>query len=709
MMRLNDLGETRKMLRNFSMRKRMIIFILGINGIMFLGIFFSYYNFSKKALARETQRVALEKVMGVAGTLDGYVREKSKIAWTFCQSPQLLNWLETRTEMTNDHSTDTVYQALIGYMKDIVARDNGIKAVFFASEKTQQYYANNFEDGTGPNYTVNSRDWYRELWDQGEPIYKAAVDAGTDSGIVVAYSRLIRNDEGERLGAGGIDIGINDIDRVMSSLDVFDTGAAFIVNNDTMIVYHSDIDTLMMRQMADLASDPSNFRDVDQAITNLMSKESGINRAFFHGKDSYLLHARILCLDWSLVLSVSAAEINGSLRTLAQNSVLIIVITFTLLLVCITFITGSVSKPIKQIVGMMRDVAEGEGDLTQRLEIDRSDEIGELAGWFNRFVDKLHDLISQMRMNIEEVASASNEIGATSAKMATGAEEQTSQAGDVAAAVQEMTAAIVENSQNATRSAEIAKEASSEATEGSDAMQATLEGMEQIVTSTGKAGEIVESLSSRADQIGDIIQVINDIADQTNLLALNAAIEAARAGEQGRGFAVVADEVRKLAERTTKATGEISETIEAIQSDTREASKSMEEACSVVNHGKEMAIKTEEVLKRIIESVSKAMDMIREIAVASEQMSSGAEEISKNVEAISRVTRESASGSEQMAGTADRLTQQTERLWDLVNRFRLRDHAFVSNTEGISSATGSYAPKRNAVKKEKAFVENASV
>ncbi len=709
MMRLTDLGKTRNMLKNFSMRKRMIIFILGINGIMLLGIFFSYYNFSKKALAKETQRMALEKVMGVASRLDGYISEKSKIAWTFCQSPQLLYWLETHTEMTNDHSVDSVYQVLIGYMKDIVARDNGIKAVFFASEKTQQYYANNFEDGTGPNYTVSSRDWYRELWDRDEPIYRAAVDAGTDSGIVVAYSRLIRNDVGERLGAGGIDIGINDIDRVMSNLDVFNTGTAFIVNSDTTIVYHSDIDTLMMRQMADLANDPVNFRDVDLAITNLMSKESGINRAFFHGKDSYLLHARIPCLDWSLVLSVSAAEMHGSLRTLAQNSVLIIVITFGLLLVGIAFITGTISKPIKQIVGMMRDVAEGEGDLTQRLEIDRSDEIGELVGWFNHFVDKLHDLITQIRMNIEEVASASNEIGATSAQMATGAEEQMSQTGDVAAAVQEMTAAIVENSQNAMRSADIASEASSKASEGSDAMQATLEGMEEIVTSTGKAGEIVESLSSRADQIGDIIQVINDIADQTNLLALNAAIEAARAGEQGRGFAVVADEVRKLAERTTKATGEISETIEAIQSDTREASKSMEAACSVVNRGKEMAIKTEEVLKKIIESVSKAMDMIREIAVASEQMSSGAEEISKNVEAISRVTQESTAGSEQMAGTVDRLTQQTERLRDLVNRFKLRDHAFVSDAEGAPSATTAYAPKSNAVMKEKAYAENTSI
>ena len=336
------------------------------------------------------------------------------------------------------------------------------------------------------------------------------------------------------------------------------------------------------------------------------------------------------------------------------------------------YLSRLVLLPLTQVNGIVRKIAEGEGDLTQRLSVDSGDEIGEFAGGFNDFLDKLHDLVSEVRASTERVGSSSAEISAISAQLATGAEEQTSQTSEVATSVQEMTASIIENSKNANQTANLAEQAGAKAREGSGVMQATRDGMEEIVVSVTKTGEIIESLSSRADQIGEIIQVIDEIADQTNLLALNAAIEAARAGEQGRGFAVVADEVRKLAERTTKATGEIAETIKAIQEDTKGASSSMEEAHEAVGRGKDATVKTEEVLGAIVDSVTQAMEMIRQIAVASEQMSSGAEEISHNVEAISTVTKESASGAEQMAGAAEELNQQAETLRDLVNKFKLR-------------------------------------
>ena len=351
------------------------------------------------------------------------------------------------------------------------------------------------------------------------------------------------------------------------------------------------------------------------------------------------------------------------------------------------FLAALLSRPIGTLAAKARTIASG--DLTVQVNVESKDEVGQLASAFAQMVESLRDTIAGVGESTSAVASASSEISSSTEEMAAGAQEQTSQAAEVASAVEEMTKTIQENSKNTGNTAETAKQVKSAAEEGGRVVEETVAGMRRIADVVNRSADTVRTLGKSSNQIGEIISVIDDIADQTNLLALNAAIEAARAGEQGRGFAVVADEVRKLAERTTKATKEIAGMIRTIQADTAGAVTSMEEGTKEVNKGIGLADRAGTSLKDIVAMVQKLTDMVAQIAAASEEQSSASEQISKNVEAISSVTNQTASATQQIARAAEDLNHLTENLQANMDKFTLHDddpRSSRSRARGVAPA-----------------------
>ncbi|TVQ30797.1 MAG: methyl-accepting chemotaxis protein [Phycisphaeraceae bacterium] len=328
-------------------------------------------------------------------------------------------------------------------------------------------------------------------------------------------------------------------------------------------------------------------------------------------------------------------------------------------------------KPINGLIDMVRDIADGDGDLTKRLNADRKDEIGTLSKWFNQFLDNLRDLISEVASVTSEVASASTQIAASNEQMASGMQQQQSQTAQVASAVEEMAASVTEVAQKATEASQKSDEAGKLATQGGDIVRKTVEGMQGISEQVNESAVAVGELGKRGEQIGEIIGVINDIADQTNLLALNAAIEAARAGEHGRGFAVVADEVRKLAERTQKATEEVADSIKAIQTDTTRAVERMQTGRERVGEGVTLAEQAGESLRSIVAGSREVAAMIQSIAAGAEEQSAASTQVSRSVESINAVTSESAEGVRQASAAATQLSTKAEQLQALVGRFKL--------------------------------------
>ena len=313
----------------------------------------------------------------------------------------------------------------------------------------------------------------------------------------------------------------------------------------------------------------------------------------------------------------------------------------------------------------------GQGDLTARMDGEYKGDFVLLKESINKLGNDFGNTIAEVIEAVSATASASTQISSSTEEMAAGVQEQSSQTTEVAGAVEEMTKTIIETASNSTAAAETAKNSGKVAKDGGAVVLETVEGMNRIAEVVNSAAGTVKELGKSSDQIGEIVQVIDDIADQTNLLALNAAIEAARAGEQGRGFAVVADEVRKLAERTTKATKEIATMIKQIQKDTQGAVESIEAGTVEVEKGKELAGRAGSALNEIIEGSNKVVDMVNQVAAAGEEQSTTAEQISRNIESISSVTHQSAAGVQQIARAAEDLNRLTDNLQQLVSRFKI--------------------------------------
>jgi methyl-accepting chemotaxis protein len=333
------------------------------------------------------------------------------------------------------------------------------------------------------------------------------------------------------------------------------------------------------------------------------------------------------------------------------------------------WIIRSITSALRQGVEIAERLSTG--DLTSTIVADSEDETGQLLKAMNNMAGNLKKMIGEVKSSAETMASASQELSASSEQMTKEITGQTSRSTQIATATEQMSQTVVDVAKNATSIASSATDTAKTAKDGGAIVSKSVEEVQAIARSVSDSARTIGALGEKSKQIGEIVGVINDIADQTNLLALNAAIEAARAGEQGRGFAVVADEVRKLAERTAKSTSEIAGMINGIQEEVEGAVKSMDEATRQVEVGVKYTEQAGGALDTIVTSVGQLHSMIQQIASATEEMSSASEQVSGDIQAIANSSNEMSSGAAQISQSSADLAKLATDLHIIVDRFKV--------------------------------------
>ncbi len=360
----------------------------------------------------------------------------------------------------------------------------------------------------------------------------------------------------------------------------------------------------------------------------------------------------------------------------AEKLALGVFIFFSLLIIAfILLLSSQILGSLHKILSLAKDLAEGDSNLSKRLEIETRDEIGMTGYYFDSFLNIIGNIISQT-MGVAKKTALEAEGMLNSVRQISGSmTSQADRASQVATSSEELSQTVIDIAKNASDISTTMEGATNIANEGQSIVNQSVEEVRTIATTVRDSADLISGLGERSKQIGEIVNVINDIADQTNLLALNAAIEAARAGEQGRGFAVVADEVRKLAERTAGATSEISDMIRAIQGEVDKAVAAMNNATDRVETGVDLSSQAGDALSKIVDSIGELNALIQQIATSTEEMSTVTGQISEDISNVAEVSRESYSEMEQLSASASNLSDMSHNVSSMLGQFQCEDEA----------------------------------